>query len=822
MKKVLSFIMAFVMSVSIISVPVSAKSDRLGEYEHSKEKFTDFKYEHIDGDELKDKIKDIKELCNADSHKQEVEKLIGELEDIIPIYNDMVNYSEYMYLRNGDDPYWKEEKLTNNKDFQDAFNQYVEALRAVYYSPCKSVLYNWYDDEGIKNILDTRVPTPEEVECSMIHQQLVTEFYDVNPTIDYMGKTYDIYELLDAYNGGELSDFAVSLLYPTLLREIKAETAEIYFKMIQNDNKQAKLYGYDNYMDYAYKEVFKRKYTADDALNTCTEIREKLFDFRGRFDAYKSLFLEKMVKEGLSDGTLKNLGKYIGELAPEFEEAYKYMINSESCMIIPAGESASSFTAVLKHFGMPFICMTASSDKLSELHTLVHEFGHYDSFYWRDIKNSNSNNLDLEETYSQGMEMLFVKVYPQIFKEAGKSAEMKHVGTLLDSIYNGAMVAEIELTAYRGDYKDSAELTLALDEIQDKYFPGSVSSWFIIPHIYEYPGYYISYVTSAVSALEIYEVSKEDYDKAIDKYVELIKYNTEDYDTAISKAGLTNKWTTKKLDAFLDKIIELYVDTEAPVIEGVEEGGSYTGSMTVNVKDTAPVGMRLEFGEKIYEPKARTFMVGGANEPYVLMVSDGFGNMTTVNFSVDPYPFAVAALSSDKKNVLMWDAVTGAEIYKIYGASLGKKYKLLGTTENTVMRYEHKVKGEKTCKYYVEAYQTDEDGNEILLDRSMKCYVAGAANSLKTDTANVEIKGDEVFSAKKGEVIKLSVIRTLNEENETDIATGKIKALRYVSTDKSVARVSKNGTVTAIGEGKCFIYAVSENGIRDRVEIKVG
>lgn len=71
-------------------------------------------------------------------------------------------------------------------------------------------------------------------------------------------------------------------------------------------------------------------------------------------------------------------------------------------------------------------------------------------------------------------------------------------------------------------------------------------------------------------------------------------------------------------------------------------------------------------------------------------------------------------------------------------------------------------------------------------------------------------------------LIKLSVIRTLNEENETDIATGKIKALRYVSTDKNVAKVSKNGKITAVGKGKCFIYAVSENGIRDRVEIKVG
>ena len=822
MKKVLSFIIAFVMSVSIISVPVSAKSDRLGEYEHSKEKFTDFKYEHIDGDELKDKIKDITELCNADSHKQEVEKLIGELEDIIPIYYDMVNYSEYMYLRNGDDPYWKEEKLYNNKEFRNILNQYLESLKAVYYSPCKSVLYNWYDDEGIKSILNTKTPTPEEVECTAIHQQLVTEFYDVNPTIDYMGKTYDVYELLDAYSGGELSDFAVGLLYPTLLRKIKAEASEIYFKMIQNDNKLAKLYGYDNYMDYVYQEGYNRKYTPDDALNTCTEIREKLFDYRYRFDAYKSNFLEKMVKEGLSDGTLKNLGKYIGELAPEFEEAYKYMIDSESCMIISAGESASSFTSVLRNFNMPFICMTASSDKLSELHTLVHEFGHYDSYYWRDLQNNMSNNLDLEETYSQGMEMLFVNFYPQIFKDAGESAEMKHIGMMMESLYQGAMIAETELTAYRGEYKDAAELVEALDAIQDKYFPASTASWFIIPHIYECPGYYISYVTSAMSALELYEVSKEDFDKAVDDYIELVKNNTEDYDTAISKSGLTNKWTTKKLDAFLDNLIEIYNDTEAPVIEGVEEGGAYSESQIVNIKDVAPVGMRLTYGDKQYEPSIRTFAVGGSNDPYTLTVADGFGNMTTVNFSVDPYPFAVLALASEGKNTLMWDAVTGADTYKVYGAALGKNYKKLGTTEGTVFRFEHKVNGEKTYKYYVEAYATDADGNEVLLDRSLKCYVAGAANSLKTDTNQVRIKGDETLSAKKGEVIKLSVVRTLNEEKEADIATGKIKALRYVSTDKNVAKVSKNGKITAVGKGRCFIYVVSENGRFDKVEVKVG
>ena len=113
MKKLVAFIIALVIAISGISVPVSAKSDRLGEFEHSKEKFTDFKYEHIDAVELEGKIKDITDLCGAAQNKAEVERLVGDLEEILPIFYDMKGYSEYMYLRNDNDPYWKEEKLHN-------------------------------------------------------------------------------------------------------------------------------------------------------------------------------------------------------------------------------------------------------------------------------------------------------------------------------------------------------------------------------------------------------------------------------------------------------------------------------------------------------------------------------------------------------------------------------------------------------------------------------------------------------------------------------------------------------------------------------------
>ena len=101
--------------------------------------------------------------------------------------------------------------------------------------------------------------------------------------------------------------------------------------------------------------------------------------------------------------------------------------------------------------------------------------------------------------------------------------------------------------------------------------------------------------------------------------------------------------------------------------------------------------------------------------------------------------------------------------------------------------------------------------------------MAGLKNSKKTDAASIEIVGDESIEMTAGSSTKIYTIRTVAEENELDIATGKkIKGVRYVSTNKDVAKVSKKGKVTAVGEGSCFIYVISENGKTDRISVKVG
>jgi len=45
--------------------------------------------------------------------------------------------------------------------------------------------------------------------------------------------------------------------------------------------------------------------------------------------------------------------------------------------------------------------------------------------------------------------------------------------------------------------------------------------------------------------------------------------------------------------------------------------------------------------------------------------------------------------------------------------------------------------------------------------------------------------------------------------------------LRYPSTNKKVATVSKAGKVTGKGKGTCYVYAYAHNGVAKKVKVSV-
>ena len=822
MKRIAAIFLAVMLALSGFTVPVSAKSDRLGEFEHSDKKFTDFEYKHIDVDEIYKKIDEMLELCGDSANTSRIEVIIGEIDDIATLFYDMTFYSTYQFTKNSTDEYWKEEYLYCSGSYTNMVSRFLESLKVVYDSPCADAVKNYFSEEDVEYIINAEIPDPEAVACRIKHEELLAEYYAINPEVQYMGKTYTAESFVEAYYAGELSDIAVAMIYPKLLKQLRADAGDIYFRMIENNTKHAKIAGFDNYMDYVYKYGFERDYTPEDAKIIWDTVREKLSPYQKYFGAYNNAYLQNKAGEIVSEGIINVLGKFIGRMGPEFQESYDYMVKTEGCVIVPQGTSQTSFTSSLTDFGMPFICMTESADDLWEFGTLIHEFGHYNSMYWRDISVDRMVGMDLEEIYSLGMEFLFSKYYEEIYEDAGKSAEMEHLGSMINSyIYSSACMAETEYVAYTGNFKTVEELMDALDKVYYKYYSSGEPDWIQFPHLYQSPGYCISYVVSGLNALEIYEISLEDYDKALDMYIDLIKYVHDNYPEAVIKAGFTDKWTAESLAEFFDKLMALYMDTEAPVIYGAEEGGTYTGTADIRITDTSGLSLILTKNGKNIYPTSRYFAVAGADDPYTLTVQDGFGNVTQIGFTVEPVPFAINAEAENKKNVLTWDAVDKAEYYKVYGAVLGKGYRLLGTVDDTDRNFTDKVKGTKTYKYYVEACATNSRGEEVILGKSLKCYVVGAKNTKRSGTDSIDIEGAEIINLSSGEKTRIITVRTLKEADEADIAAGSIKGVRYVSTNTGVAKVSKKGKITAVGKGTCYIYAISENGKMDRVMVKV-
>lgn len=105
--------------------------------------------------------------------------------------------------------------------------------------------------------------------------------------------------------------------------------------------------------------------------------------------------------------------------------------------------------------------------------------------------------------------------------------EYNAVESLLYAVYSTACQAEFEIYAYEHPDTTIDELSEEYRKLYLQYGFGvpmgskQLYSWVDISHFFVSPGYYISYVTSAFGALQVYQIAKQDYDEAVEKYMEI-------------------------------------------------------------------------------------------------------------------------------------------------------------------------------------------------------------------------------------------------------------------------------------------------------------
>ena len=167
--------------------------------------------------------------------------------------------------------------------------------------------------------------------------------------------------------------------------------------------------------------------------------------------------------------------------------------------------------------------------------TVAHEFGHYMNEIYN--KGEYDQSFDLLEMHSQGNEILYLHYLDGKLTNKGYLlCENYNLLVMLDTIMTSLAVDAFEQAVYTDSYTGTysaqimADGTITTDEY-DRLFQSILADFgaqdYMMAEYWRYvtitsPCYYVSYAVSALSVLQLYPMTEEDYDNAIASYLSLI------------------------------------------------------------------------------------------------------------------------------------------------------------------------------------------------------------------------------------------------------------------------------------------------------------
>lgn len=539
-KKLLTLLLVFSLLLSMSPVALAAEggvreTDFFTDQPHADVNYADMEYKHIDSEPILAEMDEIRELlsdsANAEAVEESFNKFADQFLEIVTMYQ-LVNIKTYQDVT--DEEASAESEYTTSL-YMTVADALILLIQDILESPCDEFLRAQLTEEDIEYYTEYEAMTQEELDRSTKETALENEYmaaaYQLY-TAEYDGKEWDDATLAQALAAGELDQETYTTISRQVAKNTNAALGGIYLQMVELRKEIAKNADYDNYADYAYAEIYQRDYTQQEIRSFHQAVKENIVPLYNAI--YELYYYESgnpvYVQDYTGDIALDMIEPYIGQLSSELAEAFSYM-REHGLYDSGFGEAKADagFTTMLDAYGAPFYFNAPSGD-LYDFSTAIHEFGHYNNFYWQKTGwNDGSKSIDIAEVHSQGLELLFTNFYEDIFgsEEDAQAVQDYLLLNLCSAMITGCLYDELQQYVYATD-------NVTLDQINQEYCRlckeyGQIPEddertelygWYQVPHTFTSPCYYISYAVSAAGAFAFWLDAQEDYFAGVDKYLE--------------------------------------------------------------------------------------------------------------------------------------------------------------------------------------------------------------------------------------------------------------------------------------------------------------
>ena len=551
-------------------------------------KFSEMPYKRIDMDQVEKKFKDIIERTkNAKSGEEQftIHKEYYALND------DIQTNMTLAYIRHDidttDEFYEKEQSFYD--EVMPIINNYETTYgKILYESPYREYLESKIGKVPFKNIELSLKAFDEKLIPLMQEENALVSRYDkliATAKIPFDGEVYNL-SLMGKFQRSSDREVrrrawkAVSDYFLSVTDEID----EIYDKMVKNRTEQAKMLGYENYIELAYYRMGRNCYDKDMVANFRKQVKEFFVPFANKLHEQrrKRIGVERLsyIDNGVyfTNGNPEPIGtpeeilaagqKMYSELSPQTKEFFDFMRENELFDVLGRKtKKQGGYMTYLPNYKSPFIFANFNGTS-GDVDVITHECGHAFQGYLvrnEEIREVADITMETAEIHSMSMEYFTYGWMDLFFGDRKDDYLTMHLEDASAFVPYGCMVDEFQHIVYAKPEmtpQERKEVWMQLEkeyrphmDYEDDSFYSNGGFWQRQPHIFQVPFYYIDYCLASVCAMQFKVMMDEDFEKAWNNYYKLCKLSASDFFVnVIKEVGLQNPFEDGCIKELVEKL----------------------------------------------------------------------------------------------------------------------------------------------------------------------------------------------------------------------------------------------------------------------------